>query len=261
MRFLPQDDDSGGFFVAVFERPPQRRNADDDEHPVESTLKREKTKMPEDMEFVELQDVYDVEKLIDFYGLTTDFPRGHLLTRKNDEGSKKVMLVSGFAKDLILANRLRVVHAGVVVFQRTTQSKDLVTVPFRLAQDGIDVLLPFVTKRNIPCDPDDMTLFLNGGSISFPDLSPGLVDNLRGLAVGSIVLSCRGIPLVCWRGDGDFIIVYCAKPDLVLLKSRLASILASSSSSSEPSSSLLLPPDPDPDDDVDDHVDLLVPDT
>ena len=244
MRFLPQDDDSGAFFVAVLEKKKDDNKEilpdstpDKEEGPQKASVKKP---MPEDAAFVELAKVYDVSSLVEFFDLDKTFPADRLLSRADTEGeaSKRIMLVSTAAKDLILAGRLRVVQAGVVVFQRTSQSSDLTTVPFRIAQEGVNFLLSFMgPKRKITCSPADFRVILKGGSIGFEALSPSLVTRILPLDIGSLVFvldSNTEVPaIVTWRGDGNFVVVYCGKPDLLLLKSRVASILGETALATE----------------------------
>ena len=127
----------------------------------------------EDLGFSAFADNVDVAPLRDFYGLV-DFP-WHLLVCRSDsnDASKKVLLVSPAAKRLVLRakdHKLRVVHAGVVALQRTSASARGV-VDYRLSQDGIDLVLPFMTKRKVKCSAADFALLTDGGAKRIADLS------------------------------------------------------------------------------------------
>ncbi|KAJ8613116.1 hypothetical protein CTAYLR_004798 [Chrysophaeum taylorii] len=270
MRFVPHDDDTGGFFVAVLERPhhqdldldegaaavddtpaPPEKNIEEEEEEVEQVVVRMpprqpngKRPFPEDLPYVPFSSVADLDSLVDFYGLE-GFPTDLIVARACDDpeskNSKRGLVVSRPVRDIVLRARqlkLRIVHAGVVLFSRNSD-KSNAAAGFRIVQDGIHILLPFMRKRKIECGAADFGIFLQGGIVSFDRLTPPLRDQLHPLDIGSVVcvLDIPNLPtkdppaIVTWRSPGPFVHVYCAKNDLAVLASRFAS---------------LVPPDPQP---------------
>lgn len=195
--------------------------------------------IPEDVEFTELSNVADVQSILDFYGLH-DFPIELIVTRTTgDDGdsAKRAVVVSRPVRDLVLRakqNKLRIVHAGTVILQRVSpNAAALAACDYRVVQDGVHLLLPFMRRRVIICGQADFLVLLQGGVIQLSQLTPTVSDQIRQLEVGSFVcvldipeLSETSSPpaIVTWRSPGPFVTVYCAKNDLSVLASRLASL-------------------------------------
>jgi len=241
MRFLPHDDDSGAFFVAVFFKKSSimPNIASTQTSIIPASRSGSKKPKPEDMRFVELSTVANIDAICDFYGLTDPtFPRDCLLTREVGDGdaARKIILVSRATKNFILSSRARIVHAGVNVFHRTSQQGTIM--PYRLAQDGIHLILPFITTRRIVCPPQDFALLLKGGSIDFTLFSSTFVQHVQPLQCGSFVAVLESLAsektsqdqnksslaVVSWRGDGNYINVYCGKSDISAIANRFAAL-------------------------------------
>ena len=181
----------------------------------------------EDLGFSAFADNVDVAPLRDFYGLV-DFP-WHLLVCRSDsnDASKKVLLVSPAAKRLVLRakdHKLRVVHAGVVALQRTSASARGV-VDYRLSQDGIDLVLPFMTKRKVKCSAADFALLTDGGAKRIADLS--VAAEVDALDAGGLAFYLDGDEppaLVAWKGNAGHVTAFAAKDDLTVLKSKLEAL-------------------------------------
>ena len=118
------------------------------------------------------RDVVNVEPLEAFYGMA-GFPWELLVCRS---GADNAMATQQSAKKVVLGTpacaalcerakqlRLRVVHAGVITFARTSESAGC-EVDYRLSQDGVDLVLPFLTKRRVACGRGDFETLLAGGS-------------------------------------------------------------------------------------------------
>mmetsp|Transcript_30665 Transcript_30665/g.94936 ORF Transcript_30665/g.94936 Transcript_30665/m.94936 type:complete len:239 (-) Transcript_30665:29-745(-) len=194
----------------------------------------------EDVKYVRFRDVVDVQALEGFYGMA-GFPWELLVCRSGDDNeyaaadskaAKKIVLANAAAAELCLnarALKLRVVHAGVVAFSRTSDSA-AGEVDYRLSQDGIDLLLPFLNKRKVTCSRSEFELLLNGGAHSFAAFSPAVAAALTAMSVGSVVFALEGVEeappaVVTWRGMGGFVTVFAGKEDLVVLRSRVAAVV------------------------------------
>lgn len=204
----------------------------------EQPLVKKKT-IPEDVEFTELSNVADVQSILDFYGLH-DFPIELIVTRTTgDDGdsAKRAVVVSRPVRELVLRakqNKLRIVHAGTVILQRVSpNAASLAACDYRVVQDGVHLLLPFMRRRVVMCGQADFLVLLQGGVIQLSELTPTVSDLIMQLEVGSFVcvlsipeVSETSSPpaIVTWRSPGPFVTVYCAKNDLSVLASRLASL-------------------------------------
>jgi hypothetical protein len=121
--------------------------------------------------------------------------------------------------------RLRVVHAGVITFARTSESAGC-AVDYRLSQDGVDLVLPFLTKRRVACTRGDFEKLLAGGSHGPEAFSEKVRAEVAALGAGSVVFvledgSARPPACVAWRGLQGYVSVFAGKEDLVVLRSRL----------------------------------------
>ena len=236
MRFLPHDGDAGGFFVAVLRKDGSEAGA---KEPVvlsdKGPKKPDSRQLSEDVKYVRFQDVADTKPLAAFFGLET-FPWELLVCRSGDDNE---MATTATAKKIVLATpacaalcvktkqlKLRVVHAGVIAFCRTSESARC-EVNYRLSQDVVDLILPFLTKRRVACERADFEKLLEGGSHNGAEaFSPSVTHELAALSVGSVVFvledgSGRPPACVAWRGAQGFVSVFAGKEDLVVLRSRI----------------------------------------
>ncbi|KAH8057185.1 chlorophyll A-B binding protein [Aureococcus anophagefferens] len=213
MRFVPHDDDTGGFFVTVLRKggaapepaaeaaePPAAEPAAPDAAPAPAPKIKDDAEREGKKAKVHMEDL-------------------------GNDASKKVLLVSPAAKRLVLRakdHKLRVVHAGVVALQRTSASARGV-VDYRLSQDGIDLVLPFMTKRKVKCSAADFALLTDGGAKRIADLSVAAVSaDAGGLA---FYLDGDEPPaLVAWKGNAGHVTAFAAKDDLTVLKSKLEAL-------------------------------------
>ena len=259
MRFLPHDDDTGGFFVTVLRKAPAAGVAADDvdvdvdAEPAAAAAAEPaagaaagapaaeagriplpaKGKLQEDLRFAPFSKVADVDSLEAFYGLE-GFPWDLLVTRSSgDDGSKKILLVNAAARDLVLRaadSKLRVVHAGVIAFTRTSASAQG-AVDYRLSQDGVDLLLPYLRKRKVAVGRADFATLAGGGAHPAAAFTPAVAAEIAVMETGSLVFyldlgqsAPQNAPppaVVAWIGAAGFVTVFAAKDDLSVLTAKL----------------------------------------
>jgi len=93
-----------------------------------------------------LRSMEDVWK---FFGITENLPIQQLLSRS--EQSPKIYFISSAVSQLIGSDdkkRLQVINTGVKFFIKQHGNQDT-NFPFRLSQEGLQWLYPFITKRKI----------------------------------------------------------------------------------------------------------------
>lgn len=85
----------------------------------------------------------------DFYGLKDDFPSELTLVRSEEGKKRNIYLTSQLVKQVISTNAaagLRAINAGVKVATRSDVKGS--SCDFRLSQEGIACVAPFITKRS-----------------------------------------------------------------------------------------------------------------
>ena len=117
------------------------------------------------------------------------------------------------------------ISTQVITFARTSESAGC-AVDYRLSQDGVDLVLPFLTKRRVACTRGDFEKLLAGGSHGPEAFSEKVRAEVAALGAGSVVFvledgSERPPACVAWRGLQGYVSVFAGKEDLVVLRSRL----------------------------------------
>jgi len=139
------------------------------------------------------------EKARDFYGLdATARPRDAFYTRMdpaNQKGGnaaaqgkpKGVFYFPPPTREILKCCDLKVVSAGIKVFERKKEGGQGPAGEYRLCQDGIQALAPFMTKRVVNITVQDMCNLLNGGLVSYSTMHADTVAALSVLEKGPIV--------------------------------------------------------------------------
>jgi hypothetical protein len=145
----------------------------------------------------EVFDRSDFDKLQEFYGLSLDLPPESMYIRKdlsanqiakqgtqaNGKGAgKSVYYLPLPVRSLMDTSELKIVSAGLKVFERHDSHDG-----YRLVQEGISSIGPFITKRIVQVTCQDFCNFLEGGLVSFSTMSDAVVKELSELSVGVVV--------------------------------------------------------------------------
>jgi hypothetical protein len=128
------------------------------------------------------------------FGLTEAFEQKLLFTRS--AGCKTMQMVTPDVSKLFLSNeraikKRRVIHAGMKVFDKSNLGDQKV---FRLCQEGVHLLLPFLTKGFVEMPASDFQILLdrrfnNGVPMdAFTDVSR---EALMKCSIGSVVCTLR----------------------------------------------------------------------
>eukprot|EP00045_Choanoeca_perplexa_P011944 m.128322 g.128322 ORF g.128322 m.128322 type:complete len:774 (-) comp15824_c0_seq8:34-2355(-) len=236
LRLVPHSQDTGGFFVAVLRKvikdpvpaplpkaaakPAEATDESQAAAPVAEapvTKKKSRRIYNEEPYILMYKGEHHkplVELLSDFYGLAPEFPWKLMMARGSGERQRNLYVISELSRQILERNEdrdIKIINMGVKVFTRTDSTSN--TCAYRLCQSGIDVLLPYMTKRVLKASPADVFKILREDAPHFEDLAPELCEGLLALDDGAVALVCdeglpslSGQPLKCpvhicaWRG-------------------------------------------------------------
>jgi len=97
----------------------------------------------------------------EFYGIDDSFPVSQLLVRSFHGKKRNIYLVSKAVKDVMetVDDSHKVINTGMKVFARA--ENDNVKCSFRLMQEGIEAILPFISKRKVLITQEDVAILLS----------------------------------------------------------------------------------------------------
>uniref|UniRef100_A0A671LAU1 tRNA (cytosine(34)-C(5))-methyltransferase n=1 Tax=Sinocyclocheilus anshuiensis TaxID=1608454 RepID=A0A671LAU1_9TELE len=215
MRILPHHQNTGGFFVAVLVKKapmPWNRRYPKGETPAEGNpsvpdtpdlLEVKKDNVcgpppPKKMKlfgfkedpFVFLTEDDPIFPSIQaFYDLSPDFPKLNVLTRTHEGKKRQLYMVSKELRNVLLNNseRMKVINTGVKVWSRNTDGEQF-GCAFRLAQEGIYTLCPYIRARIINICVEDVKVLLTQENPFLRKLGDDAHNQAKKLGMGSIVL-------------------------------------------------------------------------
>uniref|UniRef100_A0A915AC98 tRNA (cytosine(34)-C(5))-methyltransferase n=1 Tax=Parascaris univalens TaxID=6257 RepID=A0A915AC98_PARUN len=189
-RILPHMQNTGGFFVAVLRKT----------HPISAQtptrfcsappIKRRKTFKEDPFVFLK-EDDERWKEIAEYYGILNSFPYKNLLGRTNEVDKKRTLyFVSDAVKEFLICNqdKVKVINAGLRMFGRVeTKFKQC---RFRMSQDGVRTILPFLTKRVVEVDAEDLLKILlsNEEHENYPREKLKCNEKLDAIDFGSVVL-------------------------------------------------------------------------
>uniref|UniRef100_A0A8C5GA10 tRNA (cytosine(34)-C(5))-methyltransferase n=1 Tax=Gouania willdenowi TaxID=441366 RepID=A0A8C5GA10_GOUWI len=96
-----------------------------------------------------------------FYDLAPGFPKLNVLTRTHDGKKRHLYMVSKELRNVLLNNseRMKVINTGVKVWSRNSDGEEF-GCAFRLAQEGIYTLQPYIRSRIIQVSVEDVKVLL-----------------------------------------------------------------------------------------------------
>uniref|UniRef100_A0A672LMU7 tRNA (cytosine(34)-C(5))-methyltransferase n=1 Tax=Sinocyclocheilus grahami TaxID=75366 RepID=A0A672LMU7_SINGR len=197
MRILPHHQNTGGFFVAVLVKkapmPWNRPDGSSADAPVEAvegeTPAEGNPSVPDTPDLLEVKKdnvcgppppkkmklfgfkedpfVFLTEddpifpSIQAFYDLSPGFPKLNVLTRTHEGKKRQLYMVSKELRNVLLNNseRMKVINTGVKVWSRNTDGEQF-GCAFRLAQEGIYTLCPYIRARIINICVEDVKVLL-----------------------------------------------------------------------------------------------------
>lgn len=150
-----------------------------------------------------------------FYALDPSFPRMNLLTRTTEGKKRQLYMVSKELRNVLLNNseKMKVINTGIKVWCRNNSGEEF-DCAFRLAQEGIYTLYPFINSRIITVSMEDVKTLLTQENPFFRKLSSEAYSQVKDLTKGSVVLKYEPdsanpdtlrcpIVLCGWRGKAS----------------------------------------------------------
>uniref|UniRef100_A0A671LBG9 tRNA (cytosine(34)-C(5))-methyltransferase n=1 Tax=Sinocyclocheilus anshuiensis TaxID=1608454 RepID=A0A671LBG9_9TELE len=124
-----------------------------------------------------------------FYDLSPDFPKLNVLTRTHEGKKRQLYMVSKELRNVLLNNseRMKVINTGVKVWSRNTDGEQF-GCAFRLAQEGIYTLCPYIRARIINICVEDVKVLLTQENPFLRKLGDDAHNQAKKLGMGSIVL-------------------------------------------------------------------------
>ncbi|XP_044513807.1 RNA cytosine C(5)-methyltransferase NSUN2 [Gracilinanus agilis] len=124
-----------------------------------------------------------------FYALAPSFPKMNLLTRTQEGKKRQLYMVSKELRNVLLNNseRMKVINTGIKVWSRNNDGEQF-GCAFRLAQEGIYTLYPFINSRIIVVCIEDIKILLTQENPFFSKFSSETHKQAKDMAKGSIVL-------------------------------------------------------------------------
>ncbi|KAL0280480.1 UNVERIFIED_CONTAM: hypothetical protein PYX00_001755 [Menopon gallinae] len=235
IRILPHHQDTGGFFVAALEKvdnlpwesSKQANNttaaeADAEDSPSEAVepakepaKKRQRFSGYREDPFVFFTEDEPVwQKIRDYFDLSSDLPVNCLLTRCKEGKKKNIYLTSPKVREIIMKNadRIKIINSGVKTFARCDNKETIC--PFRIAQEGLYSIFPYVgQKRIVRVTKQDLLLMLSvhntEKALEIAKLDPKTQEKMKSVGQGSCIIiydeepvteSSLHLELVCWIG-------------------------------------------------------------
>lgn len=217
IRILPHQQDTGGFFVAVLKKTGSKLPWESQSKSKPTALAaenggeesqgvtQEKTVAPrkkrriqgyKEDPFVFLKEDDEIWKTVrDFYKVDKSFPNAQLLGRCQQENKRTIYLVSETVKNIIETNgdKLKVINTGVRVFCRC-EGKEELACNFRVCQEGLPTVLPFLGARKLCMSKEDLYVMLTEEYPLETQFSPELQAQLKDLEMGCVLLVCTSFP-------------------------------------------------------------------
>ncbi|XP_024545501.1 tRNA (cytosine(34)-C(5))-methyltransferase [Selaginella moellendorffii] len=162
-----------------------------------------------------LEDDQIIRSLASYYGIQESLPlSGHLVVRSEDTSRvKRIYYVSKSVGDVARLNfrsgqMLKITSAGLKIFERHSNKEDASACNFRIASEGLPLLLPHLTKQLLYATKDDFKLLLSPSAVPFVAFKdPAFTSAMQSLLVGCCVVVLKDsvgtndvTAVGCWRG-------------------------------------------------------------
>lgn len=208
LRVLPHLQNTGGFFVAVLRKTGSLRidTSTRFSGATPPITKRRKTFKEDPFVFLTTDDSR-WKDIANYYGISETFSYQNLLGRTNEVDKKRTLYyVNDAVKDFLECNQEKVkfINAGLRMFGRVETKFEQCR--FRMSQDGVNLILPFLSKRVVGVEVADLLKILLSceGNEIHPREKLQCNSKLDGISSGSVILviECNGVKrAICtWMG-------------------------------------------------------------
>jgi len=239
IRILPHQQNTGGFFVALLEKKAlcpwekqpktsaagneneenaETKSQDGDEDMEGKEPAKKKPKIPKWLGFREDPYVYVKEEdpigpiFKSYYGL--ELSHELLLSRNKDADEKlgkNLYFTTKVVKDIVENNkeRVKIINTGVKAFTKCEHKGS--TCDYRLAQEGVLMMLNHITKRKLYPSKDDMERMLLNSDFDTPpdiaDMTADFRDQMSKICTGSVAIIYTdkdvNVEVVGWKGKNS----------------------------------------------------------
>eukprot|EP01132_Coremiostelium_polycephalum_P004721 gene4721-5895_t len=134
----------------------------------------------------------ELEVVINFYGLSKEFPVDQLLSRS--EKSAKIYLGTKSVFDLIrydTTRKMKIINTGLKIFQRH-EGLGRMECPYRISQDAIQWIVPFMSKRVINMTHQDLSMIIEKMEPLFTHFPAEIEAQLKQMEPGCYVIRITG---------------------------------------------------------------------
>ncbi|RMC15863.1 hypothetical protein DUI87_08068 [Hirundo rustica rustica] len=216
LRILPHHQNTGGFFVAVLikkspmpwnkrqpkvhQKLPQRTgdtevtaansgNGSDCIFGEPTLAENEESKKMQELQNLDTEQSKKEGVCGKFYALDPSFPKMNLLTRTQEGKKRQLYMVSKEIRNVLLNNseKMKVINTGIKVWSRNSDGEQF-GCAFRLAQEGIYTLYPFIHARIVNVCIEDVKILLTQENPFLSKFSSETQKKVKDMAMGSIVL-------------------------------------------------------------------------
>ncbi|KAL7535379.1 hypothetical protein ACHAXR_009414, partial [Thalassiosira sp. AJA248-18] len=171
--------------------------------------------------------------IIEEYGLAPTFPKDQFMVRASGEAKILYFMSKSIKEELIdrgIQDRVTVINSGLKGFERCSL-KDT-NVSYRIAQEGIQYVVPHITKRILSASMDDFHTCVKEGFIPFDKFSETFQKGLEELTPGSFIVTLKGYEkdiskkmfLVMWRRSNPVVNCFVAKIEMEGILSRMRAL-------------------------------------
>lgn len=132
--------------------------------------------------------------IIKEYGLGPTFPKEQFMCRASGEAKVLYFITKSIKEEMIDCNiqdRVTTINSGLKAFERCSL-KDHDRVAYRVAQEGIQFVVPHMTKRILTADMDDFYTCMKDGFVSFEKFGESFRKQLEAMESGSCIVLLKG---------------------------------------------------------------------
>ncbi|MCO5599395.1 hypothetical protein L7F22_053497 [Adiantum nelumboides] len=179
-----------------------------------------------------------IDSIISFYGIKDTMAlRGHLVTRSEDTSRlKRIYYVSESVANVLRLNfrtgeQMKITSLGLKIFERQGGKETFSQCAFRIASEGLPLLLPHLTRQLVRASRQDFKLLLSVKTTPFSAfLDSDFVTSLQALTPGCCVVILDGgeddaqsqsllvTAIGCWRGRTNLSLLIPKEEALQLLE-------------------------------------------
>jgi 16S rRNA C967 or C1407 C5-methylase (RsmB/RsmF family) len=171
--------------------------------------------------------------IIEEYGLAPTFPKEQFMVRASGEAKILYFITKSIKEELIdrgIQDRVTVINSGLKAFERCSLKEK--RVDYRLAQEGIQFVVPHVTKRILSANMDDFFACVKEGFINFDKFSEPFQKELEKLEVGSFIVTLEGYEkdvakkmyLSMWRRPSKTVNCFVTKVEMEAILSKMRAL-------------------------------------